>query len=222
MGGFLPFLGVSAVVITTPGQDTALTIRNTLLGGRPGGVYPAVGVTPGQAIWTLAPSAATGAVLAASEPALAAPKLGAAHTGLPRRAIAPRRYALARWPGAEFRRAGGCAIAAGQRAAPRPAQQPQQPEDAGLLRQPAAAVRKHVLTPPQQRAEGGQSLGGAKIAWMGLMPGAYWLRRASTQRSTSTGQALPKSWMWASAGGSGHWCGSPRSRPAQASPVLVQ
>ncbi len=30
----LAFLGVSALVIVTPGQDTALTIRNTLLGGR--------------------------------------------------------------------------------------------------------------------------------------------------------------------------------------------
>src|SRR5919204_249108 len=30
------FLAVSAVVIVTPGQDTALTIRNLLLGGRQG------------------------------------------------------------------------------------------------------------------------------------------------------------------------------------------
>jgi threonine/homoserine/homoserine lactone efflux protein len=28
------FLGVSLLVIVTPGQDTALTIRNTLTGGR--------------------------------------------------------------------------------------------------------------------------------------------------------------------------------------------
>jgi threonine/homoserine/homoserine lactone efflux protein len=34
---FLAFLGVSAVVIVTPGQDTALTIRNTLRGGRRNG-----------------------------------------------------------------------------------------------------------------------------------------------------------------------------------------
>jgi threonine/homoserine/homoserine lactone efflux protein len=37
------FLGVSAVVIVTPGQDTALTIRNTLLGGRSGGIATAAG-----------------------------------------------------------------------------------------------------------------------------------------------------------------------------------
>ena len=31
------FLAVSAVVIMTPGQDTALTIRNAFAGGRRGG-----------------------------------------------------------------------------------------------------------------------------------------------------------------------------------------
>jgi threonine/homoserine/homoserine lactone efflux protein len=76
MGGFLPFLGISAVVITTPGQDTALTIRNTLLGGRAGGLLTTVGVTIGQAIWTLAASVGIGALLAASEPVIAALKLG--------------------------------------------------------------------------------------------------------------------------------------------------
>ena len=34
----LSFVGVSALVIVTPGQDTALVIRNTLRGGRRGGV----------------------------------------------------------------------------------------------------------------------------------------------------------------------------------------
>lgn len=33
------FLAVAIVVIVTPGPDTALTIRNTLLGGRRGGVF---------------------------------------------------------------------------------------------------------------------------------------------------------------------------------------
>ena len=40
----LLFLGVSALVIATPGQDTALTIRNTLLGSRATGVATALGV----------------------------------------------------------------------------------------------------------------------------------------------------------------------------------
>jgi threonine/homoserine/homoserine lactone efflux protein len=74
------FLLVAIVVIITPGPDTALTIRNTLLGGRRGGVYTAVGVAAGQATWTVAGSIGIAAVLAASEPAFEAVKLiGAAY-----------------------------------------------------------------------------------------------------------------------------------------------
>lgn len=62
------FLGVSAVVIVTPGQDTALTIRNTLLGGRSGGIATAAGVVSGQLVWALAASAGLSAVLLASAP----------------------------------------------------------------------------------------------------------------------------------------------------------
>ena len=63
------FLGVSLVVIVVPGQDTALTIRNTLAGGRRSGVLTAVGVSTGQACWTLAASVGVVALLRASEPA---------------------------------------------------------------------------------------------------------------------------------------------------------
>jgi threonine/homoserine/homoserine lactone efflux protein len=62
------FLAVSAVVICTPGQDTALTIRNTLTGGRRNGFATAFGVACGQALWTLAASAGLVALFAASEP----------------------------------------------------------------------------------------------------------------------------------------------------------
>src|SRR5205807_3308312 len=72
------FLGVSAVVIVTPGQDTALTIRNTLLGSRRSGLLTAVGVSGGQAVWALATSAGVAAVLQASEPAFVAVKLAGA------------------------------------------------------------------------------------------------------------------------------------------------
>jgi threonine/homoserine/homoserine lactone efflux protein len=72
------FLGVSAIVIVTPGQDTALTIRNTLLGGRRSGVFTALGVTTGQAVWALAASAGVAALLRASEPAFVALKLAGA------------------------------------------------------------------------------------------------------------------------------------------------
>ena len=68
-GSFAAFLAVSAVVIVTPGQDTVLTIRNTLLGGRRGGAWTALGVASGQAVWTLAASAGLAALLIASRPA---------------------------------------------------------------------------------------------------------------------------------------------------------
>ena len=76
----LAFLTISALVILTPGPDTALTIRNALLGGRRGGLGTAVGVATGQACWTLATSAGIAAVLSASRPAfLALRLLGAAY-----------------------------------------------------------------------------------------------------------------------------------------------
>lgn len=76
----LRFLAVSAVVIATPGQDTALTIRNTLLGGRRAGVATALGVAAGQAFWTVAASAGVTALLRASASAFAAVRLiGAAY-----------------------------------------------------------------------------------------------------------------------------------------------
>src|ERR671924_2304065 len=62
------FLGVSVLVICTPGQDTALTIRSTMLGGRRGGIFTALGVSTGQTIWALATSAGVVAILLASEP----------------------------------------------------------------------------------------------------------------------------------------------------------
>ena len=75
---FLTFLGVAAVVIVTPGQDTALTIRNTLLGGRRSGILTAAGVSTGQAVWALATSVGLAAVLQASEPAFVAVKVAGA------------------------------------------------------------------------------------------------------------------------------------------------
>jgi len=74
----LVFLGISAVVIMTPGPDTALTIRNTLLGGRRAGVFTALGVSAGQLLWAIATSAGIVAVLLASEPVFRAVKLAGA------------------------------------------------------------------------------------------------------------------------------------------------
>jgi threonine/homoserine/homoserine lactone efflux protein len=74
------FVAVGALVIVTPGQDTALTIRNTLLGGRRAGVFTATRVSGGQAMWALATSVGLAGVLAASEPAFVALMLvGAAY-----------------------------------------------------------------------------------------------------------------------------------------------
>jgi threonine/homoserine/homoserine lactone efflux protein len=77
---FAAFLGVSALVIMSPGQDTALTIRNTLLGGRTGGIATAAGVSTGQLTWTAATSAGLAALLVASAPVFTALKwAGAAY-----------------------------------------------------------------------------------------------------------------------------------------------
>jgi threonine/homoserine/homoserine lactone efflux protein len=72
------FFLVAAVVIVTPGQDTALTIRNTLAGARRAGVATAAGVSAGQAVWTLATSFGLAAVIAASEPMFRVVKLAGA------------------------------------------------------------------------------------------------------------------------------------------------
>jgi threonine/homoserine/homoserine lactone efflux protein len=78
MSTFLAFLGVSFIVIVTPGPDTAITIRNTLFGGRSGGVFTALGIASGQTIWALATSAGIVALLIASEPLFLAVKYAGA------------------------------------------------------------------------------------------------------------------------------------------------
>jgi threonine/homoserine/homoserine lactone efflux protein len=72
------FLGIAVLVIVTPGPDTALTIRNTLSGGRRGGLGTALGVATGQAVWTVATSAGVAALLVASASAFAALRLAGA------------------------------------------------------------------------------------------------------------------------------------------------
>jgi threonine/homoserine/homoserine lactone efflux protein len=80
MGALLTFIGIAAVVIIVPGPDTALTTRNTLLGGRTCGLATSVGVVQGLTVWTLATSAGLAALLVASEPAFVALKVvGAAY-----------------------------------------------------------------------------------------------------------------------------------------------
>ena len=78
LGSYVAFLGVSLLVICTPGQDTALTIRNTLAGGRAAGVSTALGVAAGQATWTVATSAGLAVVLMASAPLFQAIRIAGA------------------------------------------------------------------------------------------------------------------------------------------------
>jgi threonine/homoserine/homoserine lactone efflux protein len=93
--GLAAFVAVSIVVICTPGQDTALTIRNTLSGGRESGIATAAGVALGLATWTVAASLGVVALLRASEPVFDALRLaGAAYLvllGLQSLAAAARR-----------------------------------------------------------------------------------------------------------------------------------
>jgi threonine/homoserine/homoserine lactone efflux protein len=78
MSQLLAFLGIAAIVIVTPGPDTALTVRNALLGGRRNGVLTALGVSSGQAVWTLATSAGVAAAVSASQPVFAAIRVAGA------------------------------------------------------------------------------------------------------------------------------------------------
>jgi threonine/homoserine/homoserine lactone efflux protein len=78
VGELAAFLGIAILVIVTPGQDTALTIRNTLFGGRPAGVVTALGVAVGQSCWTAATSIGLAALLVASEPVFVAIRLAGA------------------------------------------------------------------------------------------------------------------------------------------------
>ena len=80
MNEALAFLGVCALVICTPGPDTALTIRNSIVGGRRGGVHTAAGIAAGQLVWTVAASIGIAGLLQASQPAFVALKIvGAAY-----------------------------------------------------------------------------------------------------------------------------------------------
>lgn len=96
MLSFLAFIGVSIIVIITPGPDTATTIRSALLAGRTGGIWTAAGIAVGQTIWALATSVGLAALVVASAPLFIAIKyLGAAY--LIYLGISALREAL--WPG---------------------------------------------------------------------------------------------------------------------------
>lgn len=68
MPHLLAFIAVAAIVIATPGPDTALTVRNTLWRGRRSGRATALGVGIGQLIWAAAAVAGLASVLRAWQP----------------------------------------------------------------------------------------------------------------------------------------------------------
>lgn len=114
-GSFLAFVGISILVIVTPGPDTAMTVRNTLLGGRAGGLATALGVASGQAIWALATSVGVVALLVASEPIFNAVKFaGAAYL-----VFLGGQALLAAWRGVPLQPA--AAVAPARRLSPRAA-----------------------------------------------------------------------------------------------------
>src|SRR5215472_7925505 len=57
---------VAALWIVTPGQDTAVTIRNTLRGGRVTGLATVAGIVTGQLLWVVLTAVGVLAALAAS------------------------------------------------------------------------------------------------------------------------------------------------------------
>jgi threonine/homoserine/homoserine lactone efflux protein len=72
------FVGISAIVIAVPGPDTALTVRNTVFGGRRRGLATALGVSSGLLVWTVAASAGLAAIVSASQPLFDALRIGGA------------------------------------------------------------------------------------------------------------------------------------------------
>ena len=99
MNSFLAFLGVSLIVIVTPGPDTAVTIRNTLIGGRSGGVLTALGIASGQMIWAVATS--IGIVTLSAPLFLTVKYAGAAYLAF----LGAQALREAVWPGVSSRRA---------------------------------------------------------------------------------------------------------------------
>jgi RhtB (resistance to homoserine/threonine) family protein len=77
-GSLWGFLLISAAVIMTPGPDTIVTVRSTLMRGRAAGLATALGIACGQMIWAAATSIGLVAILLASEPVFNAIKLAGA------------------------------------------------------------------------------------------------------------------------------------------------
>jgi threonine/homoserine/homoserine lactone efflux protein len=94
-GSFLVFAGALVLV---PGPDVAVTMRNTLAGGRSRGAWTAIGIASSAAVQGLAAAAGLGALVARSQPVFEALRwAGVAYLGYlglqALRAAAAGRYA---------------------------------------------------------------------------------------------------------------------------------
>ncbi|HEX9038513.1 MAG TPA: LysE family translocator [Ktedonobacterales bacterium] len=63
---FLAYLAVAALLIVTPGPDTALVTRNALQAGRRAAAFTTLGIAAGSAIWAVASAGGVAALLAQS------------------------------------------------------------------------------------------------------------------------------------------------------------
>jgi RhtB (resistance to homoserine/threonine) family protein len=105
------FLGVAALVLVSPGPDTALVTKNALMHGRSTALATSFGVAAGLLVWTLASALGVAAIVNASATAFTTLKLvGAAYLiWLGIQALRSARHGAA----------GGAAPASGRRIGPR-------------------------------------------------------------------------------------------------------
>jgi threonine/homoserine/homoserine lactone efflux protein len=77
-GRFVAWVALSALIIATPGPDTALIIRNALIGGPRAATMSALGVAVGILAWAAAATFGVGAILEQSSTAFTILKLAGA------------------------------------------------------------------------------------------------------------------------------------------------
>lgn len=82
METLVPFIGLAALIVLTPGPDLMLVTRSVLAGGRRAGVLTALGIATGAAAWALAATAGLATLLSASPDLLGVIRLlGAGYLG---------------------------------------------------------------------------------------------------------------------------------------------
>src|SRR5689334_16750517 len=109
----LAFLGVSVLLIVTPGPDMALTLRSALFKGKRGGLATAAGVATGQAVGGLAGGVGRAAVVAPSVPPFVAFRVAGAlyPVDLGMEALRGAAHAVTPRPGSAYRQGLLCNLA---------------------------------------------------------------------------------------------------------------